>query len=74
MIGEIIDLASDAHIVEKSGAWYSYNGDKLGQGKEAVKEFLKKNNKLKEEIEIKVREHYGILKNEKKETTKKSDD
>ena len=39
-----------------------------------VKEFLKKNNKLKEEIETKVREHYGILKNEKKETTKKSDD
>ena len=66
MVGEIIDLASEAHIVEKSGAWYSYNGEKLGQGKEVVKELLKKNIGLREEIESKVREHYGIAKEKKK--------
>ena len=64
-VGEIIDLASEAHIIEKSGAWYSYNGEKLGQGKEVVKELLKKNSALRNEIENKVREHYGIGKKEK---------
>ena len=65
-VGEIIDLASEAHIIEKSGAWYSYNGEKLGQGKEVVKELLKKNSALRNEIENKVREHYGIAKEKKK--------
>ena len=59
--GELVDLASDAGIVEKSGAWYSYNGEKLGQGKENVKLILKDNKKLAEEIELKTREYYGIL-------------
>ena len=73
--GEIVDLASEAHIVEKSGAWYSYNGEKLGQGKEVVKELLRTNTKLREEIENKVRIYYGIspkknLKEEVKETKK----
>ena len=63
--GELVDLASEAGIIEKSGAWYSYNGDKIGQGKENVKELLRNNQTLKEEIETKVREHYGI--GEKKE-------
>ena len=58
--GEIVDLASEAEIINKSGAWYSYNGEKIGQGKENVKELLKKNPKLKEEIETKVRNHYEI--------------
>ncbi len=58
--GELVDLASEAGIVEKSGAWYSYNGDKIGQGKENVKELLRNNQALKEEIEKKVRNHYGI--------------
>ncbi|HHU54906.1 MAG TPA: recombinase RecA [Mollicutes bacterium] len=59
--GELVDLASDANIIEKSGAWYAYKGDKLGQGKENVKELLKSNPELKKEIEQKVREHYNIL-------------
>ncbi|MBP3635758.1 MAG: recombinase RecA [Bacilli bacterium] len=59
-VSEIIDLASEAGIIDKSGAWYSYNGEKLGQGKETVKAVLKENNKLREELESKVREHYGI--------------
>ena len=58
--GEIIDLGSEAGIIQKTGAWYSYNGEKLGQGKENVKLLLKDNKELKEELEAKVREYYGI--------------
>lgn len=63
--GELIDLAADINVVEKSGAWYSYNGEKIGQGKENVKIFLKNNPKICNEIESKVREHYGINKDVK---------
>ena len=58
--GELIDLASSAGIVEKSGAWFAYNGEKLGQGKENVKLLLKDTPELKDEIEQKVREFYDI--------------
>ena len=60
--GEIVDLASEAGIIEKSGAWYSYNGEKLGQGKENVKELLKTNSALCNELEEKTREYYEIAK------------
>ena len=59
--GELVDLATEAAIIEKSGAWYSYNGEKLGQGKENVKALFKQNIVLRDEIETKVREHYNIL-------------
>ena len=59
-VSEIIDLGAEAGILEKSGSWYAYNGEKLGQGKETVKALLKENSKLREELETKVREHYGI--------------
>lgn len=55
---EIIDLAVAANIIDKSGAWFAYNGEKLGQGKENVKSLLRENKALCEEIETKVREHY----------------
>ena len=58
--GEVIDLASEAGIVEKTGAWYSYQGEKLGQGKENVKLLLKDNPELCHEIEDKVRDYYDI--------------
>ena len=58
--GEIIDLGTDAGILEKTGAWYAYNGEKLGQGKENVKLLLKENTKLRDEIESKIREYYNI--------------
>ena len=58
--GEIVDLATEAGIIDKSGAWYSYNGEKIGQGKENVKELLKKDLKLKDELYKKVRKHYDI--------------
>ena len=64
--GELIDLASDIAVLDKTGSWYAYKGEKLGQGKENVKEILKKNPEMREEIENQVREHYGILKKETK--------
>ena len=64
--GEIVDLASEIGVREKSGAWYSYNGDKIGQGKENVKIYLKENPELKNELEAKIREHFGINKDTKK--------
>ena len=59
--GELVDLATEAAIIEKSGARYSYNGEKIGQGKENVKALFKQNIVLRDEIETKVREHYNIL-------------
>ncbi len=58
--GEVIDLGSECGVLEKTGAWYSYNGEKLGQGKENVKLLLKENRKLYDEIEAKIREFYNI--------------
>ena len=55
-IGEIIDLGVDKGIIKKSGSWFSYGDQKLGQGRDAVKELLKGNDALREEIETKVRE------------------
>ena len=58
--GELIDIASDLNIIDKSGAWYSYNGEKIGQGRENVKITLKENKALMNEIEQKVRDHFGF--------------
>ncbi len=55
---EIIDLAVEAGILDKSGAWYAYNGEKIGQGKENVKALLRENKKLCDELEAKVRTYY----------------
>ena len=58
--GEIIDMGVDARILEKSGAWYAYNGEKIGQGKDNAREFLRENPAVAIEIENKVREAMGI--------------
>ncbi len=58
--GEIIDMGVNAKIVEKSGAWYAYNGEKIGQGRDNAREFLRENPELALEIENKVRESLGI--------------
>lgn len=58
--GEIIDMGVNAKIVEKSGAWYAYNGEKIGQGRDNAREFLRENPELSLEIENKVRESLGI--------------
>jgi recombination protein RecA len=59
-VGEIIDMGSELDIIEKSGSWYSYNGDRLGQGRENAKLFLKENKTLQTEISKKIREHHGL--------------
>ena len=59
--GEILDLAAECNVVNKSGAWYSYNGDRIGQGRENVKVFLKEHPEVCQEIERKVRIHYHLL-------------
>ncbi|MBB6583143.1 recombinase RecA [Ralstonia solanacearum] len=59
--GEIIDLGVEAKVVEKSGAWYSYNGERIGQGRDNCREFLRENPELAREIENKVREHLGVV-------------
>ena len=64
--GEIVDLASEAKIIEKSGAWYAYKGEKLGQGKENVKELFRNNTKLRDEIEKEVRKYYEIYNSKEK--------
>lgn len=58
--GEICDIASNLNIIEKSGAWYAYKGEKIGQGKENVKALLKENIELRNELENKIREHYNL--------------
>ncbi|MBO1110652.1 recombinase RecA [Bordetella petrii] len=59
--GEIIDLGVQAGVVDKSGAWYSYSGTRIGQGKDNVREYLKEHPELSVEIENKVRENQGIV-------------
>ncbi|MDF3832144.1 recombinase RecA [Cupriavidus basilensis] len=59
--GEIIDLGVDAKVVEKSGAWYSYKGEKIGQGKDNAREYLRENPDIADEIENKVRESLGVV-------------
>ena len=58
--GEIIDMGVEAKIIDKSGAWYAYNGEKIGQGRDNAREFLRENAELAAEIENKVRESLGI--------------
>jgi len=59
--GDVLDLAAPIDVINKSGAWYAYNGTKIGQGRENAKTYLKENPQVLEEVEIKVREHYKLL-------------
>lgn len=58
--GEILDVGADLDIVEKSGAWYSYKGERLGQGRENSKQFLTENPKIMAEVHAAIREHYEL--------------
>lgn len=58
--GDILDLAAGVNVVVKSGAWFSYNNQKIGQGRENAKKYLRENPEIREEIEQKVRAHYGL--------------
>jgi recombination protein RecA len=70
--GDLLDLAVDNNIVDKSGAWYSYQGERIGQGRENVRQFLIQNPDLTEKIEKKVRQELGLVKG--KEEPKPEDD
>ena len=59
-VGDILDLAANSGVVMKSGAWYAYNDAKIGQGRENAKQYLRDNPETCREIEMKVREHYGL--------------
>lgn len=58
--GDIIDLAANIGVINKSGAWYAYNDAKIGQGRENAKNYLRENPAIMDEVEAKVREHYGL--------------
>jgi len=59
--GELVDIGSELGIVEKSGAWYSFEGERIGQGRENTKEFLKENRETADVIERRVREKCGLV-------------
>lgn len=59
-VGDVLDLAANVNIINKSGAWYAYEGNKIGQGRENAKIYLKDNPAICEEVAMKVREHFGL--------------
>lgn len=59
--GSIIDMALETGIIKKSGSWFTYDGDQIGQGRENVRQFLKDNAGLSDEIEVKIKQAYGLL-------------
>jgi recombination protein RecA len=71
--GDILDLAAGENIVVKSGAWYAYEGNKIGQGRENAKQYLKDNPEICKEIENKVRQHFGLQGAEDETTEIKAD-
>ncbi len=66
-VGDVLDLGAAHDIVEKSGAWYSYGGDRIGQGRENAKAYLKEHPSTLEEIEFKVKQTYGLIKDREPE-------
>lgn len=58
--GNLVDVGADAGIIDKAGAWYSYGETRIGQGRERAKEFLRENPEIRDEIEQKIRAHYGL--------------
>ncbi|RYF03836.1 MAG: hypothetical protein EOO40_11810, partial [Deltaproteobacteria bacterium] len=59
-MGDILDLATDLGVVDKAGSWYSYQGDRIGQGREQSMEFLRKNLGRAHELEERIRQHFGL--------------
>ncbi|MCR5650247.1 MAG: recombinase RecA [Lachnospiraceae bacterium] len=68
--GDLVDLAANIDVINKSGAWYAYNGEKIGQGRENAKQYLEENPAVYEEIDKKVRAHYGLIDAEEAEEPK----
>ncbi len=72
--GDLLDLASDLGIVQKSGPWYSYEEDRLGQGKENAKKYLTENPEIARAIEIQVKKHYNLISDNTQDETDSKDD
>ncbi|MCB9654840.1 MAG: recombinase RecA [Deltaproteobacteria bacterium] len=60
-MGEIVDLGSDLGIIDKSGAWFSYSGNRIGQGRDNARAFLSENKELATDVELKIRRHFGLV-------------
>ena len=73
-VGELLDLGVKAAVVEKSGAWFSYDSQRIGQGRENAKQFLRDHRPLADAIEVKVREHSGVIANTMLTTAEDSDE
>jgi len=65
--GDLIDCGVDVGLIEKSGTWYSYKGERLGQGKENVKKLLQEQTELADQLEREIRKKVGLIKDEKPE-------
>lgn len=65
--GELVDIGSEINVIDKSGAWYSYKSEKIGQGKENVKAMLRENPDMADEIEEQIYDYYGFTKNKKED-------
>ena len=65
--GDILDLAVGIDLVKKSGAWYAYEGEKIGQGRENAKSYLTSHPEVMEELDRKVRQHYHLIEGEEEE-------
>ncbi len=68
--GDILDLAADCNVINKSGAWYAYKGDKIGQGRENAKQYLREHPEIRDEVEKQVRVHYELVEGEETEDAK----
>jgi recombination protein RecA len=66
-LGEVVDLGADLGIIDKSGAWFSFDGNRIGQGRDNSKAFLQENPRVAEEIERRIRVHFGLTKDGAKE-------
>ena len=69
--GEIVDLGSELNVIQKSGSWFSYNGNKLGQGRDAIKQLIEDNPELSDELEKKIKEKLMAGKDAPKEKEEK---
>ncbi len=72
--GELVDLAAEHDIVRKSGAWFSYGEQRIGQGRENAKSFMKENADIADEVERKVRETLGLVKPSKSDTDEETEE
>jgi len=70
--GDLLDVGAEANVIDKSGSWYSYNGERIGQGRENVKSFLKDNPDLYDDLQIKVREAVGLIQTEEEASSEEA--